>query len=78
MSWLFRLRKRSAQVMACFYVRSSFLGMGAVSAHWTGDNAATWNDLRWSIVSILSNNLVGIPFVGAAQCNEYTGPVLQG
>ncbi|KAL0022358.1 hypothetical protein WJX77_003500 [Trebouxia sp. C0004] len=48
--------------------RSSFLGIGAVSAHWTGDNAATWADLRWSITTTLGMGLIGIPFVGADIC----------
>ncbi|DBB03399.1 TPA: hypothetical protein ACH3X3_010764 [Trebouxia sp. C0006] len=48
--------------------RSSFLGTGAVSAHWTGDNAATWADLRWSITTTLGMGLVGVPFVGADIC----------
>lgn len=48
--------------------RSSFLGTGAVAAHWTGDNAATWADLRWSISSTLGMGLVGLPFVGADIC----------
>ena len=46
--------------------RSSFPGTGAHAAHWTGDNGATWNDLRWSIPGILGSGLSGIPFVGAA------------
>lgn len=44
--------------------RSSFLGSGARAAHWTGDNAATWGDLRWSITTTLGMGLVGVPFVG--------------
>lgn len=50
--------------IACVSCRSSFLGTGAVAAHWTGDNAATWADLRWSISSTLGMGLVGLPFVG--------------
>ena len=53
--------------------RSSFLGTGALAAHWTGDNAATWEDLRWSITTTLGMGLVGIPFVGAV---PYAQPLL--
>ncbi len=44
--------------------RSSFPGSGAVAMKWTGDNAATWHDLRWTISSVLLTGLVGIPDVG--------------
>ena len=44
--------------------RSSFPGSGAVAMKWTGDNAATWHDLRWTISSVLLTGLIGIPDVG--------------
>ncbi|GAB4817380.1 hypothetical protein N2152v2_004426 [Parachlorella kessleri] len=48
--------------------RASFTGLGAYGAHWTGDNAATWHDLVWSLPGVMNIGLFGIPMGGNDLC----------
>jgi len=48
--------------------RSSSMGLGKYSAHWTGDNGASWEFLQVSIPGNFNFQIFGIPFVGADIC----------
>lgn len=45
--------------------RSFFAGSQRTAGTWTGDNMATWDYLRISIPMCLTNNIAGMPFIGA-------------
>ena len=51
--------------------RSTFVGSGGWAAHWTGDNAATWDDLHWSITGMLDAGLLAMPMVGESLACAY-------
>jgi len=48
--------------------RSGFLSTGVHSAKWTGDNQASWDDLKASIIGVMDFNLFGVPMIGADIC----------
>jgi alpha-glucosidase (family GH31 glycosyl hydrolase) len=48
--------------------RSILPSTGVHSAKWTGDNGASWDDLKASIVGIMDFNIFGVPMVGADIC----------
>ncbi|XP_035210740.1 lysosomal alpha-glucosidase-like isoform X2 [Stegodyphus dumicola] len=48
--------------------RASFAGQGVYSGHWSGDIFSTWEDMRYTIPSLLNFNLYGMPMIGSDIC----------
>ena len=48
--------------------RSSFAGAGMYTSIWGGDNYSTWEYMRYSIISVITFQMFGMPLSGADMC----------
>lgn len=51
--------------------RSTFSGSGQYASHSSGDIMRTWEDMKWSIASLMNFNMFGIPHTGADVCGSF-------
>lgn len=61
---LTNIRKKRPFVIS----RSTWVGQGFYSGHWSGDVYSSWHDLKMSIPELLSFNLFQVPMMGADIC----------
>ncbi|CAH1794586.1 unnamed protein product [Owenia fusiformis] len=68
----YKALERSRELRPFVISRSTYAGHGQYGGHWTGDNSATWHDLRMSIPAILNGNMYGISMIGADICGFHS------
>ena len=51
--------------------RSTFAGSGQYASHVAGDTLRTWDDMRYSVASLMNFNMFGIPHTGTDVCGSY-------
>ena len=62
------LRRVTGNKRPFILTRSSYPGLGAISAKWLGDNEATWDSMRGSIGGMLNMQMFGVALIGADIC----------